>query len=193
PSPGSRSRNSMGRPSSSDDRGQAAQEGPEAPRFRADIPASPAPRPTLFVSYLIPNTQIAPPSGTSGKLPGDATLRRVCIPRESMPQPDCTAMYCLPATMNDVGWPMMPELVGNSHTSFPLDASNAWNMRSLVPPLNTSPPPVANIGPQFWDFAYGWVHTRAPVSTFHACTSPMWFAPGAIYKVLVTPVKPRPA
>src|SRR5206468_4245640 len=81
--------------------------------------------------------------------------------------------------MNDVGGPVMPELVGNSHKSLPLDASNAWNMRSFVPPVKTRPPPVASIGPQFWDFAYVWVHTRVPVSTFHACTSPIWSASGA--------------
>src|SRR5438034_3639060 len=57
--------------------------------------------------YLMPNTQIAPPSGTSGKLPGDAALRRACMARESMPQPACTAMNCLPAIMNDVGGPVM--------------------------------------------------------------------------------------
>src|SRR5580692_6582088 len=128
----------------------------------------------IVAIHSTPNTQIAPPSGTSGKLPGEAALRRLCMPCASTPQPDCTAMYCLPPTMNDDGWPVIPELVGNSHRSLPLDASNAWNLRSLVPPLNTSPPPVASIGPQFWDPAYGWVHTRLPVSTFHAWTSPMW-------------------
>ena len=68
---------------------------------------------------------------------------------------------------------MMPEFVGNSHSSLPFDASKAWNMRSLVPPLKTTPPPVASIGPQFGEFAYVCVQTRLPVSTFHACTSPM--------------------
>src|SRR6185295_2809793 len=116
---------------------------------------------------------MAPPSGTSGNLPGNASLRRVCIPRESIPQPDCTAMYCLPLAMNDEGWPMIPELVGKSHISLPVDASNAWNLRSLVPPLNTRPPAVASIGPQVGDVAYWCVHTRLPVSTFHACTSPI--------------------
>ena len=47
----------------------------------------------------------------------------------------------------------MPELVGNSHSTSPLDASNARNIRSFVPPLNTSPPPVVKMGPQFGDFA----------------------------------------
>ena len=95
--------------------------------------------------------------------------------------------------MNDDGWPMMPELVGNSHNTAPLDASNARNIRSLVPPLKTSPPPVASIGPQFADAAKLCVHTRLPVSTFHACTSPTWSAPGTSNTVLIAPVKPRPA
>src|SRR5579872_331985 len=97
----------------------------------------------------------------------------VCIPAESTPQPDWTATYCLPSSMKVEGCPMMPELVGNSHSSAPVVASKAWNFLSFVPPVNTRPPPVASIGPQFCEFAYGCVHTFLPVSTFHACTSPM--------------------
>ena len=37
----------------------------------------------------------------------------------------------------------------NSHSSLPLAASNAWIRRSAVPPVNTSPPAVASIEPQF--------------------------------------------
>src|SRR5688572_26004002 len=114
------------------------------------------------------------------------------MPRASTPHPDCTAMYCRPSTMKDVGCPLMPELVGNSHNTFPFDESNARNKRSLVPPLNTSPPPVASMGPQFGDFANRCVHTRCPVSTFHACTSPTCSAPGARKKPVVAPVKLRP-
>src|SRR6266508_2413435 len=88
---------------------------------------------------------------------------------------------------------MMPELVGNSQTTAPLDASNARNLRSLVPPLKTTPPPVASIGPQLVDVVNVWVQTRLPVSTFHACTSPIWSAPGTMASVLVAPVKPLPA
>ena len=55
----------------------------------------------------------------------------------STPHPDCTATYCLPSTINDTGWPVMPELVGNCHRSFPVFASNAWNIRSFVPPVKT--------------------------------------------------------
>ena len=105
-------------------------------------------------------------------------FRRACIARESIPNPDWTATYCLPSTRNDTGTPMIPELVGCSHKTFPFFASKARNMRSLVPPANTSPPPVVRIGPQFADFANVCVHTRLPLSTLHACTSPMCFAPG---------------
>src|SRR5262249_11128058 len=74
------------------------------------------------------------------------------------------------------------------HSSLPLAASKAWNIRSLVPPLNTRPPPVASIGPQFGDRGYSCVHTRVPVSTFHAWTSPTCVAPGAMANVHVAPV-----
>ena len=53
--------------------------------------------------YRTANTQTAPPSGTSGNLPGASRLKRDCIARESTPQPDCTATYCLPSTVNDDG------------------------------------------------------------------------------------------
>ena len=43
---------------------------------------------------------------------------------------------------------MIPELVLNDHSCSPVRA-NARNMRSLVPPLNTSPPPVVRSEPQF--------------------------------------------
>src|SRR5712692_4822383 len=99
--------------------------------------------------YLTANTHTAPPCGTSGNSPGRARFKTPCTPTGSTPQPDCTAIYCLPSTIKDVGWPVMPEFVGNSHKSFPLLAANAWNMRSFVPPLNTRPPAVASIGPQF--------------------------------------------
>jgi hypothetical protein len=52
--------------------------------------------------YFTANTQTAPPSGTSGYSPGESRFSRVCMPRESTPQPDCTAMYCVPSTMKEV-------------------------------------------------------------------------------------------
>ena len=55
--------------------------------------------------------------------------------------------------MNVDGWPMTPDDVGNSHSSLPVAASKAWKRRSLVPPVKTSPPAVASIGPQFGDIA----------------------------------------
>src|SRR5207237_2475083 len=118
----------------------------------------------------------------SGYSPGNSVLRRLFMPRESTPQPDCTAIYCRPSSMNDVGCPTTPEFVGASHSTLPVDASYARNIRSFVPPLKTRPPAVDSIGPQLADFGKVWVHTRSPVSTFHACTSPKWSAPGATKK-----------
>src|SRR3954466_16056319 len=109
------------------------------------------------------NTHTVPPSGTSGYLPGKMAFSRPCMDRESIPHPDCTATYWRPSIENVDGWPMMPDEVANSHNSLPVSASNAWNLRSFVPPLNTSPPPVASIGPQFGDSGYTCVHTRLPV------------------------------
>src|SRR5205085_418891 len=134
------------------------------------------------------NTHTAPPSGTSGYSPGKNRFRLLFTPRASTPHPDCTAIYCVPSTENDVGVPSTPELVGNSHRTFPVAASNARNFRSLVPPLNTSPPLVASIGPQLTDFGNMWVQTFCPVSTFHACTSPKWSAPGTTVKLSDAPV-----
>ena len=62
-----------------------------------------------------------------------------------------------------------------------------------VPPLNTRPPPVASIDPQLGDFGKLCFHASMPVSTFHACTSPKWSAPGAIDEPKPdTPPKLRP-
>src|SRR5688572_13582312 len=101
-------------------------------------------------------------------------------------------MYWVPSTLNDAGVPSTPELVGNSHRTFPFEASYARNIRSFVPPLNTSPPAVASMGPQLMDFGNRCVHTRCPVSTFQACTSPKCSAPGATKKPSDAPVKLRP-
>src|SRR5215831_16387340 len=70
------------------------------------------------------------------------------MPRESPPHPEWTAMYCFPSTKNEVGGAKIPDVVGNSQSSLPVNASNAWIFRSLVPPLNTSPPAVASMAPQ---------------------------------------------
>ena len=64
-------------------------------------------------------------------------------------QPDCTAMYCTPSTANALGMPVTPELVFHSQSASPFLASNARNIRSLVPPMKTRPPPVVSTGPQF--------------------------------------------
>src|SRR5215471_9143103 len=131
--------------------------------------------------YFTANTQTAPPCGTSGNSPGRPRFMTPCIPTGSTPQPDCTAMYCFPSTENEVGWLVIPEFVGNCQRSFPFFASKAWKYRSFVPPLNTRPPAVASIGPQFIELGYMCVHIFLPVSTSQACTSPMWSALGKRY------------
>src|SRR5215510_11141803 len=122
--------------------------------------------------YFTANTQIEPPCGTSGYWPGKSRFIRACIFAGSTPQPDCTATYCLPSTWNDTGTAATPEMVGYSHRIFPLFASNARKRRSLVPPANSTSPPVASTGPQLNDGRLV-VHTFLPVSTFQACNSPM--------------------
>src|ERR1043166_6333670 len=138
--------------------------------------------------YFTANTQIEPPCGTSGYLPGNSRLSRPCMRAASTPQPDWTAMYCLPSTWNETGTPLTPEAVGDSPRIFPVLASNARNMRSLVPPANRSPPPVASTGPQFCDGSLV-VHTRLPASRSQACSSPKWSAPLTMVSTfLATPV-----
>src|SRR5262249_47847362 len=139
-------------------------------------PARASTHPTIHaLRYFTANTQIDPPCGTSGYLPGNSRLSRLCMRAASTPQPDWTAMYCLPSTWNDTGTPLTPDVVGYSHTIFPVLALNARNMRSLVPPANRRPPPVASTGPQFCDGSLV-VHTRLPELRSHACSSPKWSA-----------------
>src|ERR1700756_2850256 len=97
---------------------------------------------------------------------------RACILAGSTPQPDCTATYCLPSTWNDTGTAATPEIVGESQTNFPVLASNAGTMRSLLRPANSTSPPVASTGPQLNGRTLV-VHAFLPVSTFQACSSPM--------------------
>ena len=111
-----------------------------------------------------------------GPLPGNRRPIAPFMPRASPPQPESTATYCLPSTMNVVGGATMPELVTASHSSLPVVASNAWNLGRGAAGEH-EPAAVVSIEPQFGDFAYVCVHTRLPVSTFHACTSPTWSAP----------------
>src|SRR6267378_848439 len=165
----------------------------------AGATASPRSLPRLFLwspastnRHFTANTQTAPPCGTSGYWPGKIRFMRVCIFAGSTPQPDCTAIYCLPSTWNDTGTAATPEPVGNSHRTLPVLASNARNMRSLVPPANSNPPPVASTGPQLNDGKLV-VHTFLPVSRFQACSSPMWSAPATIFiTFLATPMKRSP-
>src|SRR5215831_4363512 len=112
-----------------------------------------------------PNTQITPPSGTSFFQPV-RLLINPCWNAGSTPQPDTTATYCLPSIANDEGGAVMPELVPISHSTLPSFASNARNLRSLVPPANTRPPPVASIGPHIIDSAKVWSQTFLPLLTY---------------------------
>src|SRR5690242_17460150 len=105
------------------------------------------------VHYSSANTHTDPPSGIGGTSPGNKRASVLTSPPASWPQPASTTMYCFPFTEKEVGGASAPELSGNSHSSLPVDASKAWNLRSAVPPLNTSPPPVASIDPQFGDRA----------------------------------------
>src|SRR5262245_43743984 len=131
-------------------------------------------RPVVVSSarHFTANTQTVPPCGTSGYLPGNSRFMRLCILAGSTPQPDCTAMYCLPSTGKETGTAATPDGVANSQSTLPVLASKARNMRSLVPPANKSPPPVASTGPQLNDGRLV-VHTFLPLSTSQACSSPM--------------------
>src|SRR5262245_30079921 len=147
-------------------------------------------RPPLASSihHFTANTQTVPPCGTSGYLPGNSRFMRLCILAGSTPQPDCTAMYCLPSTWNETGTAATPEPVGNSHRILPVLPSKARNMRSLVPPANSSPPPVASTGPQLNEGRLV-AHTFLPLSTSQACSSPTWSAPATIFiTFLATPM-----
>jgi hypothetical protein len=82
------------------------------------------------------NTYTAPPSGPR-VLTGEEAIQPVVHAAGVAAHPLCTARYCLPFTEN-VGGATMPDVVTNSHNSFPVDASNAWILESLVPPVNTA-------------------------------------------------------
>src|SRR6056300_1268424 len=117
-------------------------------------------------------------------------LIKFCSLWASTPQPDCTAIYCLSSTEKVTGTPMTHELVGYSHRISPFLESKALNLRSFVPPMNTRSPAVARIDPQLW-LSNVVVHARSPVSTFHACSSPIWFAPSRTKNPPLSDV-PRP-
>src|SRR5277367_5682013 len=110
------------------------------------------------ICYSSANTQTEPPPGTEGT---PLTRRWIVpfIPFASPPQPESTTRYCLPSTRYVVTGASMPLLVGNSQSTLPSFASNARTLRSLVPPLITSPPAVASIPPQLGDFSKSCVQT----------------------------------
>src|ERR1700730_6494918 len=109
-----------------------------------------------------------PPCGTNVLRPNAS--KPACMRSASTPQPDCTAMYCSPSTSNDVGTPVTPEGVGVSHSTLPLLASKARNMRSSAPPVNTSLPPVVSSGAQI-TVGNLCVHNCLPVFRSQACSS----------------------
>src|SRR5262249_29828185 len=144
-------------------------------------------RSTGCQTHFTAKTWTVPPCGTSGYLPGKIRFMRACILAGSTPQPDCTAMYCLPSTWNDTGTAATPDGAGYSRRILPVLAWKARNRRSLVPPANRTPPPVASTGPQLNDGRLV-VHTFFPVSISQACSSPMWSAPATIFiTFLATP------
>src|SRR6185312_10743672 len=73
--------------------------------------------------HFTANTHTTPPCGTC-TLVFIEVFRRPTIFCASTPQPDCTAMYCTPSIMYELGTPVTPELVLNSHNSFPVFASS---------------------------------------------------------------------
>src|SRR6185503_10821986 len=101
-----------------------------------------------IINYGSANTQIPPPLGGSGILPGNRRPNPPFIPATSPAHPDSTARYCLPSTVNVLGGATIPELVSASHSSFPVAASKACTFLSLVPPVNTRLPAVVSIEPQ---------------------------------------------
>jgi hypothetical protein len=58
----------------------------------------------------------------------------------------------------------MPELSFYSRRTRPVLASNARNIRSLVPPTKTRSPAVASTEAKSCDFAKPWLHTFLPVA-----------------------------
>src|SRR5262245_66468652 len=75
------------------------------------------------IPYFTANTQIEPPCGTSGYLPGKIRFMRDCIFAGSTPQPDCTAMYCLPSTWKETGTAATPDPARTSQRITPAEAS----------------------------------------------------------------------
>src|SRR5690606_41076735 len=68
--------------------------------------------------------------GTTVLVPRKRSMRP-SMPYASTPQPDCTAMYCTPSTSNDVGTPVMPELVRNCHSNRPVRARSEEHTSEL--------------------------------------------------------------
>src|SRR5262245_44610085 len=84
------------------------------------------------------NTHMTPPCGTSVFVPRNVSSRD-CIRWASTPHPDCTAMYCTPSTMYELGTPVTPEFVLNSQSTAPVVALNARKFLSFA--VARHPPP----------------------------------------------------
>src|SRR6185369_13184974 len=84
----------------------------------------------------------------------------------------------------------MPELVVCSHSSLPFFASNARNLRSLVPPTKTRSPAVANTDANNCERGKSCCHTFLPVDKSQACNSPQCVAPGRIKRMLSSGLVP---
>src|SRR4029077_2296276 len=117
------------------------------------------------------NTQTTPPCGTSFCHPTSSAMRP-CFMAASTPQPDSTATYWTPSTVQAEGGAMTPEWVRKCQSCSPVVASKARNSRSLVPPPKTSPPAVVSSDPHIMELEYRFRQTRLPVLTSTAWISP---------------------
>src|SRR5260370_697867 len=124
-------------------------------------------------------------------------LRPRRAPYPQAPRERCARLLCVLAPLRHAPpapprTAAAPDPVGNSRRIWPVLASKARNLRSLVPPANSRPPPVASTGPQLNDGKLV-VHTFFPLSRSHACNSPMWSAPATIFiTFFATPMKRSP-
>src|SRR5262245_43737744 len=99
-------------------------------RYGARTTTSRAPIDLQPSLYFTEYNQIAPPRGAFEYFPGKNRFMQDSTFAGSTPQPDWTAIYCLPSTSNNTGTAATPDPVGNSHRILPVLASKARNMRS---------------------------------------------------------------
>ena len=82
-------------------------------------------------------------------------------------------MYCVPSIAKQDGAAVTPELVVNSHSTSPVVALKARNLRSVVPPAKTRSPAVVSTGPQSSLSSKPCDQTISPLSTSQACSWPI--------------------